>query len=110
MATHLRNEARVIYFPYCLRRQEDGSYVVLNRNYKPLGFDTGEYVDYKNYPIAVRFKGLTPKMAAKLSYDGSEGLDSIYLYNDGTVPTASAKNLTAYLNRLAQLAKLKLAA
>ena len=45
--------------------------------------------------------------ATKISFKGSTDLDSIYLYNDGCVPTHTAANMTAYLKRLAALAKLK---
>ncbi len=36
---------RAISLPYVLQRQEDGSYLVLNRKYKAIGFLTGERVD-----------------------------------------------------------------
>jgi hypothetical protein len=103
------HEFRAVHMPYCLKRLDDGRYVVLNRDYKPLGFRTRERVVYESFPIAVKFKGLTKKLAAKLSWDGSANLESIFLYNDATVPTDSAKRMTAYLERLAILAKLKIA-
>ena len=31
---------RSVFMPYCLRKQKDGRYVVLNREYKPVGFFT----------------------------------------------------------------------
>ena len=103
------NDFRSVHLPYCLKRLPDGRYVVLNREYKPLGFKTSAQVHYEEYPIAVKFKGLTQKVAAKLSYKGSEDLDSIFLYNDGCIPTRSAQNMQDYLHRLEILAKLKLA-
>ena len=84
---------RWVHLPYCLKRLEDGCYVVLNRHYKPLGFLTNDWVDYEAYPVVMKFKGLTPKVAAKLSYKGSEDLAMIYLYNDGCVPTNSAQHM-----------------
>ena len=81
--------------------------MVLNRHYKPLGFLTNDWVDYEAYPVVMKFKGLTPKVAAKLSYKGSEDLAMIYLYNDGCVPTNSAQHMQVYLQRLAVLTKLK---
>lgn len=101
--------SRAIFFPYCIQKQEDGSYVVLNRNYKPLGFTSREHVDYADYPVAVRFKRMTEKKAAALSFEGSTDLDFIYFYNDGCIPTASAANMKAYLARLAILAKMEFA-
>jgi len=97
-----------VHLPYCVQRQDDGRYVVLNRDYKPLGFTSSNWIDYSEYPVAVRFKGLTAKTAAKISYKGSEELSSIYLYNDGCIPTASKPDMAAYLGRLAHLAKLKI--
>lgn len=92
--------------PYCLDRQPDGRYAVLNRRYKPVGFVTSEWVDYAAHPVLVRVKGLDPATAARLSIDGRGDLDRIYLYNDATCPTASAANMRLYLDRLAILAGL----
>ncbi|MGA7124400.1 MAG: hypothetical protein WBY94_30135 [Polyangiaceae bacterium] len=103
------HEFRAVHLPYCLQRLDDGRYVVLNRDYKPLGFRTREHITYENYPIAVKLAGLTKKLAAKLSCEGSDELAKIFLYNDSTVPTKDAKSMTAYLGRLAVLAKLKIA-
>jgi hypothetical protein len=33
--------------PYCMHRLEDGSWLPLNRSYKPLGGDPGAYYDYE---------------------------------------------------------------
>jgi hypothetical protein len=78
---------RAISLPYVLRRQEDGSYLVLNRKYKPIGFLTDEWVDYENYPIAHHFVRETIE---KLAIPGSRYGD-IYLYNDGSIPTIGKK-------------------
>ena len=101
-------DCRFIHLPYCIKKLPSGKHVVLNRRYKPLGFQTTEHFDYEAYPITIKFKRLTGKTAAKLSYEGSENTDFIYLYNDGCVPTASAEYMRQYLERLGILAKLKL--
>ena len=49
------------FLPYCLRRQPDGRWLLLNRHYKPVGFFTKRYIDYDDPPVppvpaAVRFK------------------------------------------------------
>jgi len=103
------HDFRSVHLPYCLTKQADGKYVVLNREYKPIGFKTKDWIDYEKYPVAVKIKGLTAKVAAKISYKGSVDLENIYLYNDGCIPTKSAKNMQAYLNRLEVLAKLRFA-
>lgn len=43
---------RSVYLPYCLKRQEDGSDVVLNREYKPVGFNTREHIPYEEHPVS----------------------------------------------------------
>src|ERR1700735_1310186 len=83
------SESRCIHFPYCIKKLANGHHVVLNRDYKPLGFKTTEHVDYEAYPIGVKFAGLTAKTAKKLSWEGSPKTDEIFLYNDGCIPTKS---------------------
>jgi hypothetical protein len=100
-------DIRAVHLPYCVDRQPDGRYVILNRNYKPLGFVVNEYVKYDEYPITHHIR-ITPKKAAKISYKGSEELGRIYLYNDGCIPIRSKKNMDAYLERLAVLMSLKI--
>jgi hypothetical protein len=97
---------RAVFLPYCLTLQPDGRYAVVNRRYKPLGFNTLDWVNYADQPILATIKGLSPAMAARLSWEGSEDLKQIYLYNDGRVPTQSAEAMDEYTNRLALLAKL----
>lgn len=102
------HDFRSIYFPYCLKKQDDGSWVVLNREYKPVGFNTNDFIEYKNYPVATKFKGLGPATLNKLAYSGNaEGHDDVFLYNDGCVPTDSAENMEAYMKKLQLLAKLQ---
>lgn len=98
---------RWMFLPYCLQRQEDGSYVVSNRRYKPVGITRMDHVDYAEYPVRVRFKRLTAATAKALSWSGSEDLEKIFLYNDGTIPTSSEENWRAYSKRLQRLANLQ---
>lgn len=98
---------RAICLPYCLIRQSNGGYIVLNREYKPLGFNSTNRVDYNDYPITTAFKSLTKKTAVELSWSNSENLDEIFLYNDATNPLKSKKNMDAYLKKIERLAKLK---
>ncbi|PSB16982.1 hypothetical protein C7B65_19995 [Phormidesmis priestleyi ULC007] len=101
------NDFREVFLPYCLKKQDDGRYVVLNREYKPIGFKNRENVKYEDYPICVELKGIGSATAAKLSYKGDSSMDNIYLYNDSCVPTESAEHMKNYLKRLEILAKLK---
>ena len=94
------------HFPYCLKLRQDGRYVVLNRNLKPLGFTSSDWVDNNAYPIAVNLSGLTPKAIGKLSQVPGTEPAFIYLYDDTCTPTKSAPHMRAYLNKLAVLAML----
>jgi len=99
---------RSVYLPYCIQKQADGSFIVLNREYKPLGFNSIEHFDYKDYPISSKIKGLTAKTIKKLSWNGRMQDNSIFLYNDSSIPTRSKKNMKKYLEKLEILAKYKL--
>jgi hypothetical protein len=101
------NDFRAIYLPYCIEKLKDGSWVVLNREYKPVGFRTENYIKYEDFPVAAKFKGLTPAKLRKLSYTGSVTGDRVYLYQDSTNPLLSQKNMEEYQKRLEILAKLK---
>ena len=103
------NDFRSIFLPYYLLRQEDGRYVVLNRESKPVGFATREFVTYEDYPVAVRLKGFGRGKARRLSVHQSEDLDRIYLYDDGCVPTQSKAAMDSYLEKLRILARLMVA-
>ena len=84
-----------VFLPYCLQKQANGSWVVLNRKYQPIG------------PVITKIDDLTLELVNQLSVNGADDIDAIYLYNDGTNPTISAVNLSAYANKLALLAKLR---
>jgi hypothetical protein len=99
---------RAVFLPYCVERQPDGRYAVLNREYKPVGFHTREHVEYASYPVLVKLKGLTPARAAKISHAGSRDVERIFLYDDGSNPVRSAANMKAYMARLAVLARLEI--
>lgn len=101
-------DIRSTFLPYCVEQQSDGRYAVLNREYKPVGFWTRDFITYADHPTLVKIKGLTPQRAAKISHDGSPNPALIFLYNDGCVPTESAANMDAYLRRLSVLVQLKI--
>lgn len=100
-------DGRQLWLPYCLIQLEDGRHIVLNRNYKPLGNPTRDWVKYETDPGAVKLKGLTASKAKKISYTESPDLSRIYLYNDGCRPDDGAANWTAYSKRLAVLMSLE---
>lgn len=100
---------RAVFFPYCLQKQEDGRYAVLNPEYKPVGFYTRDWVKYEEHPVLVKLKGLTKAKAAKLSDKGETNLDHIFLYNDATNLVRSKANMRSYLAKLEILAGLSVA-
>lgn len=99
---------RSVFLPYCLEKQPDGRYAVLNREYKPVGFYKKDFVRYAEHPVLVKLRGITKKKAALLSHDNDPDVGKIYLYDDGCVPTHSKANMKAYLAKLEILAKLKI--
>lgn len=100
---------RWVFLPYCLIQQADGSYVVVNRRYKPVGLTQTDFVRYEDFPVAVRFaRKLSAAQIRAISYSGDTDPGRIYLYNDGCIPTDSDANWTAYSKRLQRLADLKL--
>ena len=98
---------RWVFLPYCLQKQDDNTYVVLNRSYSPVGLNEMGYVKYSDYPVSVPLKGIGPATAARISCDGDPSLDWIYLYNDGCIPTSSPKDMEMYLKRFEILARLQ---
>jgi hypothetical protein len=104
----VKDELRHTHFPYCIARQVDGTYVVTNRTFKPIGFMTGEFVNYASCPVGVSIKGLTPEVVASLDYRGRENSEKIYLYGDECTPTSDKTNMEAYLARLAILMTLQI--
>lgn len=97
------------HLPYCLLRQPDGRYAVVNRRYKPVGMTTpkAEWIDYAAHPCLLELRGLTEAAARDISWNADTSLDRIYLYNDGTDPLSSAAHWDAYAQRLHRLGKLK---
>ena len=98
-------EFRWAFLPYCLDRQEDGRWVILNRDYKPLGMLTRDFVRYEDHAVAAYLGGLTAAVRQRLE-DRDNSPDRIYLYDDGSVPTSSKEAWAKYSSKLEALAKL----
>lgn len=97
-----------MFLPYCLDRQADGRYAILNRDYKPVGMAVARNpaVTYDDHPCLVHLSGLTARRAAALSARGDGTPQRVYLYDDGCVPTDSDAHWQAYSQRLAEIARL----
>lgn len=110
------NILRRTHLPYCVHKQANGSYILLNRYYVPLGV-LGEFdmeKDSKNFEFY--FARMTPITAAKISWNNKPDVDKIFLYHDGCPPTVKEKytplvngiNSGDYFTRLEHLMRLKI--
>lgn len=95
--------------PYCIQKVEGtkNEYIVLNRNYKPVGFNILGHVEYEMFPIQYKLK-ITPSIASKLSIDGKDLIYEIFLYNDATNPFENKANMEKYLERINLLSKVQI--
>jgi hypothetical protein len=102
----LRTNFRWNYGPYCIQRLTDGTWLPLNRRYKPLGLcQLSAWVDYD------KFGGFTVNMTEALASEMIADSDSIwrndageitrvYFYGDGTNPDISGAHFKSYMKRL----------
>ena len=74
------------FLPYCLQRIKGNIYLPLNRDYKPIGCTSKEWVDYENYQhLYVKFSRCPNKMPIEWHYtirskDGT--IDKLFFYGD----------------------------
>ena len=92
-----------IFLPYCIEPAGDGTFLVVNRDYKPIGILTDEWVTHEGHPARVRIKDLTPARAVQI---GLSAGPPYYLYEDSTAPDATPANWRRYENILRRLQKL----
>ena len=98
-----------VYLPYCLKRQEDGSYQVQNRSYEPVGlFACKTNPDPQTLAAQAFIPELDSTLASKISYNGSADLNQIHLYESKSAPLGSADCMKNYLARLEILLKCKI--
>lgn len=90
--------------PYCLQRIADGRWIALNRQYKPIGMASTDWIDYEAVD-APRLKPTAAQLRA-LSANGEINGDQVWLYNDGCVPDAGSTHWSAYAKRLAVLSEI----
>lgn len=109
----LKYDFRAVCLPYCIKKQDDGTYLVLNRNYKPLSFKTiSDDFLKQELPIYLKIKGLTEKKIQQIISIG-EGASvqndgkNIFLYNDKSNPFYK-EGRADYFKRLDLLMELKI--
>lgn len=95
------------HLPYCLHKSSDGRWLVLNRNYKPLGTLSQEWVDYDTHPARLKLHPRTvaaiAKAATNVISDKAGNPEVIYFYDDGCIPTDSTPNWNAYSKQLSRV-------
>lgn len=102
---------RAVCMPYCLKKQDDGSWLVLNREYSPLTFNTYSNDFLKQeLPIYLRIKDLTKEKIDEILNVGEGAViqndnKDLFLYNDATNPS-SKPNQMNYFKRLEILMEL----
>ena len=109
----MSEEYRRIWLPYCVQKMNDhaGGWIVLNREYKPLGMPLDQWAVYEDVPMHQRIRRITLCQQKKL-YHGSEDSapwlpnNTIWLYHDGSIPTYSKIKWDAYQRRLFVLSSL----
>lgn len=99
-----------VFLPFCLRQLAGDTYVVLNRNLKPVGLTAEGRIRYDDHPVRIRVKGLTPELVARLSCGGSTEADQIFLYDASCAPGDGAIHAAAYAARLHLLSELAIEA
>jgi hypothetical protein len=100
------------HFPYCLQKTTDGKWLILNRNYKPLGTIAKEWVDYDSHPDRLAINSQTIAALRKLAIndipDKPDDPGLFFFYDDSSMPTESAADWNRYANILRLLANAKI--
>lgn len=96
---------RAIFLPYCFKIENGEITLVLNRNYKPLGYDKLKWVEYKDCKTESQMKPHRLIMDKINKWHQASGY--YYLYDDGTNPVRSKSNMREYLEKLEILSKIK---
>ena len=99
------------FLPYNVRRISGDTFILLNRNYWPVGMTQNRWYDYAACTDQHVRMNITQKQVTALTADFREhqikpySVDNFYLFNDGCPPWNSAKDFAAYSKRLAKLMK-----
>lgn len=96
-----------VFMPYCVKALGGGRFIVLNRDYKPLGVPSCVDVDLASHESALPMD-ITAELARGMSVDQSPDTDCIYLHKGNGAPEGAA--LKAYSERLAVLMQVRVTA
>jgi len=101
-----------INLPYGMEKDKNGKWFAFNRGYKPIGFNQSDFVNYGDFPIYTKYKGLTERLILEIGNPNSIERDEkgkickFWLYNDEINPMNN-DNWIAYWKKLEKLAKLQ---
>jgi hypothetical protein len=103
------------HFPYCIKRAPNKKYILLNREYRPIGCPLykdmgslkGTFETQGQDPLFYfDIKRLTPRVIAKLHCKREISKDYIPLYDDQSYPLDSLAKWKRYAEKLFIIAKL----
>jgi hypothetical protein len=79
-----------------------GKYIVLNRDYRPIGIHYDRMVDYKNFPFMHINQSELPLFSESYEHKQSNQIDGRF-FNDSCAPWSSRKNAEVLLKRYKHL-------
>ena len=97
-----------VFLPYCAQRLNGDTYILVGRDYKPIGLPQDGWVKWSDHPLVYEIADLNPAAARAISWNRDANTDWIYFYNDGCAPWLGAKALAAYEERLAKFLELSI--
>lgn len=89
-----------IYYPYCIQKIYGDKFIVLNREYKPLGFFPDYHWDASTTEHSIKMNKKTIDRLKKISvnYDSKRGI--YYLYKSAGKLLKETDKMDEYLNKL----------
>lgn len=103
-----------INLPYGIQRNDADEWSAFNREYKPLGWKTTDWVEYEDYPIFAKYKSLTEAKLLKLAstpdaiLKGDKGkIIRVFLYDDRTNPASNPRFWQEYFEKIELLSSLQ---
>lgn len=109
-----------INLPYGMKKNEAGEWLVFNREYLPLGWNSNERSEdisqndaFAKFPIYTKFEGLTDNYISELigkekslKRDSNGKINMVFFYDGGSNPYNEGKS-ERYFNILLSLMELK---
>lgn len=110
----------LINMPYCLKRNTQNEWVMLNKQYLPLGWNNPEVSEsiekdsaYANFPVYTAYEDLNNDVIKEIAgdftlyTDDNGNINQFYLYSSSNMPTNTASSWNDYTKRIKRLSSLK---